>query len=198
MSLLFETIKVSDNILHNLNYHNERVSESRRTLFSTCEEWNLQSIIHLPELYPGITYKCRFNYADTIKSIEFQVYTLRSIKTLKMVNCPDLVYNHKFLDRTSLEQIKQDNKEYDDVIFIREGRLTDCSFANIVFYDGMKWITPSTPLLKGTKRQKYIDSNLIFEEDITVTDLKRFTHARLINAMIDLEDSCNILINNIV
>ncbi len=60
------------------------------------------------------------------------------------------------------------------------------------------WYTPANPLLKGTKREYYIDHKMILQRDIKVTDLRMFKKARLINAMLDLEDGADILIDNII
>ncbi|MCX8011124.1 MAG: chorismate-binding protein, partial [Ignavibacteria bacterium] len=53
-------------------------------------------------------------------------------------------------------------------------------------YDGSDWVTPSTPLLKGTKRQMLIDNKRIIEKNITSTELKDYQKLALINAMLDL------------
>ena len=197
MSLLFETIKVAQNALLDLDYHRARVNRSRCRLFSANDEWDLRSLIQLPELDPDVVYKCRFVYGEKVQSVEVQPYVMRTVRTLKLVECPAIEYSLKYADRSSLDKVKQENPSYDDVIFVQNNKITDCSFANIVFYDGMKWVTPAKPLLKGTKRQKYLDSQVIFEQDITVSDLKLFTKARIINAMIDLDDCPDIPAGNI-
>jgi len=197
MSLLFETIKVANNTLLNLDYHNARISQARRKLFGADDNWDLQTLIQLPELNSNLVYKCRLIYDEYLQSLEFQPYNMRILHTLKLVESPEIDYGLKYLDRSALDLIKQDNSNFDDIIIVQSNRLTDCSFANIVFYDGEKWLTPGSPLLKGIKRQKYIDHQMIFEQDIVVSDLKFFTKARIINAMIDLEESQDILMDNI-
>ncbi len=189
---LFETIKVAGNTLFNPDYHNARVNQARHSLYHTNDTWDLNSLIQLPELNPDVVYKCRFLYNRDAHAVEFLPYTRREVRTLKLVDCPGLDYHLKYLDRTALEKVRQENTQFDDVIFVQNNRITDCSFANIVFFDGNRGVTPSSPLLKGTKRQKYIDDGVVFEDDILVTDLPRFTRARLINAMIDLSESTDV------
>jgi len=198
MSPLFETIKVANRTLFNLDYHNARVNRSRQTLYNAGDTWDLQSLIRLPELDPDKVYKCRFIYDTKVQAVEFQPYIIRKIRTLKLVEYPDISYRLKYLDRSMLDKAKQENKDYDDVIFVVNNRITDCSFANMVFYEGTRWVTPATPLLRGTKRQKYIDEKKIVEQDITVPGIKLFAKARIINAMIDLEDCPDIDIHDIV
>jgi 4-amino-4-deoxychorismate lyase len=87
--------------------------------------------------------------------------------------------------------------EADDILIIKNEMVTNTSFSNIVFFDGTKWLTPAQPLLRGTKREKLIRENIIFEETITKNEIQRFQNAVLINAMIDIEESPIIEIKNI-
>jgi 4-amino-4-deoxychorismate lyase len=59
--------------------------------------------------------------------------------------------------------------------------------SNIIFFDGLSWVTPARPLLKGTCRERLLASGLILERDISVNDLSGFTGCKLINAMRDPE-----------
>lgn len=122
---------------------------------------------------------------------------MRRLQTLKLVDSADIEYSFKYLDRTALDQIRSENPAFDDIIIVKNNRITDCSFANLVFYADSGWVTSNTPLLKGTKRQMYIDKQIIEERTITVSDLNLFSKARIINAMIDLEESPDILMENI-
>jgi len=45
----------------------------------------------------------------------------------------------------------------DEVVFIKNGMVTDCSIGNLLFFDGHEWITPYIPLLKGTQRAFLLD-----------------------------------------
>lgn len=198
MSLLLESIKVIYNSLQNPDYHNNRVNQSRNELLGIHETWDLRQMITLPSLDFNTVYKCRFIYERDLVSTEFHPYTMKPLKALKVVECPDLMYRYKYLDRSRLDALKSAHPEADDVLIVQDNHITDCSYANIVFYDGTKWITPATPLLQGTKRQLYIDNHIIAESEITLSDLKLFTKARIINAMIDLNQCPDIAIDNII
>jgi len=198
MSLLLETIRVIHNSFQNLDYHNFRVNNSRKKLLGTNDSWDLKNIIKLPELNSSLIYKCRFIYLEEVISVEFHPYSMKPLKSLTLVDFPDFKYNHKYLERNKLEALKATNSTTDDILIVQYNKVTDCSYANIIFDDGNKWITPSTPLLRGTKRQLYIDNHIITEQEVTTADLKRFSRARIINAMIDLEESPDISIQNIV
>ena len=73
----------------------------------------------------------------------------------------------------------------DDVLMVREGRLTDTSIANVALFDGRQWHTPVRPLLGGVKRRFLLESGTIVERDIRVEDLRRYSRIRLFNALID-------------
>jgi 4-amino-4-deoxychorismate lyase len=40
----------------------------------------------------------------------------------------------------------------DDIIIVRNGFVTDASYANLIFRKGDEWFTPATFLLAGTMR----------------------------------------------
>jgi 4-amino-4-deoxychorismate lyase len=113
------------------------------------------------------------------------------------VQADSIQYEHKFLDRSCLDKLFETTLA-DDVLIVKNGLLTDTSFANIVFFDGDRWVTPSTPLLHGTKREYYLEIGRIKEVELTVDDLPRFQKAMLINAMLDLETGPSIEMKNIL
>jgi 4-amino-4-deoxychorismate lyase len=197
MCQLLETIKIKNNSLCNLPYHNDRVNYSRRKLFDLNDPWLLEDYIHFENIDPNLTYKCRVLYGKKIDSFEAIPYNLPKINTLRLVADNDIEYSFKYCNRENIELVKRKSKGADDVLIVKQGFLTDTSFANIVFFDGERWLTPSTPLLKGTKRQFYIDQQIIFEAEITEKSLCLFKKARIINAMIDVDESPDIEICNI-
>ena len=98
-----------------------------------------------------------------------------------------LDYRLKYADRTELDQLFLKRGEADDILIIQNGLVTDTSIANIAFFDGDKWITPKEPLLKGTTRARLLDEKKIFEQDIKIADLGKFTEFALMNAMIGFD-----------
>jgi len=192
MCQLFETIKVQNRKLQNIDYHNDRFNRTRFKLFGFHEQVKLEEIIKLPVDLDDKIYKCRIIYSDKIEKIEFEPYSQKIIKSLKIIDCNNIGYNHKYFDRSKINELYEHRGDCDDILIIKNGFVTDTSFANIVFWDGSNWITPSTPLLTGTKRQKLIDLKVIIEKEIMVSDLQSFEKARIINAMIGLEDSPDI------
>ncbi|MCD4696463.1 MAG: aminotransferase class IV family protein [Bacteroidales bacterium] len=191
---LIETIRVQNKTFQNIEYHNARFNASRRKLFSINDELNLENEITIPENLSKKIYKCRITYSSKIEKAEFEKYTSRVVNSLKLLECNDIDYSFKYADRSKINELFAQHGDCDDILIIKNGLVTDTSFANIVFWDGTKWITPDRPLLAGTARARLLDSNKIFKAEIKLDDLRRFKKVRIFNAMNDLEGSDDILL----
>ena len=183
MCRLFETIRIADGIPLNLSLHNERMNHSRKILFGLNNNLDLNEYINVPDdARRGIT-RCRIIYAESVISVEYIPYVPSVTRSLRIVDAGNLDYDHKYLDRSGLNSLI-DKKIADDILIIRNGYVTDTSYSNILFTDGKKWVTPDTPLLKGTMRKFLLGNGTVTEEKITVNNLTLYTHFRLINAML--------------
>ncbi|MFH0947583.1 MAG: aminotransferase class IV [Elusimicrobiota bacterium] len=181
-----ETIKIENGKPCDLFFHNLRLNNSRKELFGCNDFIKLENIIKVPpEMRLGL-YKCRLIYSDTIKKIEFLPYHKRKVKSLKVVVCDSIEYNYKYENRECLNKLLELKKNCDDILLVKNKKITDTSFSNVVFPDGKKWRTPSTPLLKGTKREKLLSEKKIVLDEIKISDLKYFKKVVLINSMLDL------------
>jgi len=178
--LLLETIKIEDGVIHNLNYHQQRCTQSRKKLYQSTDVLLLENVIIPPQ--KGC-YRCRIVYNSTIQSIEYIPYLEKTIKTLKIVSST-LKYELKYADRASLDRLLQAYENVDDIIIEKDGYITDTSIANLAFYDGTTWYTPKKPLLHGTMRQKLLDEGFLQKRDIKKETLSQYTHVALMNAMI--------------
>ena len=197
MSLLFETIRVHDGVLQNMEYHNSRLNHSRKELYKSADIIDLQQVIQIPsDIKKGI-YKCRVSYSKEIKTIEFELYVPRTIKSLRLIEANTIFYNYKYTNRGRLNELLTKRERFDEILIVKNGYITDTSYSNIVFFDGAQWYTPSTPLLQGTMRSFLLKNGLISEMKIKVADLKQFQKARLINAMIPFESGKDIKIEKI-
>jgi 4-amino-4-deoxychorismate lyase len=133
-------------------------------------------------------FKFRLLYNEHRYKTEFVPYSLPHIRLLKPVFADDIIYNCKFSDRSKLNILSSQKGRAHDVLIIKNGLVTDTSFANIIFYDGNEWITPDTPLLRGTQREYLLRKGLIREVPVRYHDIQYFKEARIINAMIRMED----------
>ncbi len=194
---LFETIKVQNRQLQNIGCHNDRFNRTRYELFGIRKQVKLEEIIKMPLDLDDRVYKCRVIYSKELEKVEFEPYSPKNISLLKVVECNDIDYSFKYFDRSKINELYKQRGDCDDVLIVKNGYVTDTSYANIIFWDGKNWVTPSTPLLPGTKREKLINEKKIFEKEIKVKDLHFFKKARIINALIDLEDSNDIRVSNL-
>jgi len=186
MCQLFETIRIIEGEPQNLYLHDERMNRSRHFLFGRSDHLRLSDYISVPDHAKSGNFRCRVTYGLTFSSIEFLPYIPAKISTLKLVEAETLVYDHKYLDRKPLTALI-DKSIADDILVVQNACITDASYANIVFTDGRHWITPDKPLLCGTMRELLLRKGVIKQELIRVDDIPRFTHFRLINAMLGFD-----------
>ncbi|KXK42902.1 MAG: hypothetical protein UZ11_BCD004001077 [Bacteroidetes bacterium OLB11] len=85
------------------------------------------------------------------------IYYQKNIETFFLIENNEIDYHLKYADRNSLNQLKLNIKNEDEIIIVKDGKITDTSFSNICFFKQNQWVTPNTPLLNGIKRQKYLD-----------------------------------------
>ncbi len=197
MSLLFETIRTHNGVFVNLAYHNARLNRSRLALFGCTQPLDLAVEVGIPADIPRGTTRCRVDYGIGIGRVEFSAYEKRNVRSLTLVESDTISYEHKYTDRSVFEALRA-GVATDDILIVKNGLITDTSFANIVFHDGVRWLTPATPLLRGTARERLLADQSIVEEEIRVDDLRRFRKAALINVMMDLGEVDAIPIDAIV
>ena len=132
-------------------------------------------------------WRCRIVYDATSVNIEFIPYQTRVIRRLQLIEADTLDYAFKYADRSEIDKLFASKNGADDILIVQNGLITDTSIANIAFFDGTQWLTPADPLLKGTTRARLLDEKKIFESEIHVDDLNKFTGFALMNAMIGFQ-----------
>ena len=75
-----------------------------------------------------------------------------------------------------------------EIIIVKNSHITDTSLSNLLFKKGKEWFTPSTYLLNGVQRQWLLKEKKIKETEITLQNLKEFSHLQIINSMNDFDD----------
>jgi len=185
MCRLIETICLKDRQLLHPEWHEKRLNDTRKELFGITASLKLQDFITLPSSLQDGVYKCRILYGEQIESVEFQPYSPRLLRSLQLVECGELDYRFKYEDRGAIDRLSVLRGNADDILLVRDGLITDTSFSNIVFFDGKSWVTPDSCLLNGTQRQRLLFEGVIEEVSITVSDLKKYSYAKPINAMLD-------------
>lgn len=182
-----ETIKLIDGIPQNLPYHQQRMSET--LMFRGSQK---KFFLHdfLTANYcslPGIV-KARIIYdVNRIIEFSFNPYQIKKINSFAIVEAAGLEYSFKSEDRQVFEKIKA-TANADEIVITQKGLITDTSFSNLIFKKNEHWFTPNTYLLNGTKRQQLLNDKKISATEISMNNLHQFTHFKLINAMIDLDE----------
>ncbi len=177
-----ETIRFENGQYHLLDLHQFRLERTFATFFPESIAHQLIKI--LPELKESGKLKVRVEYNSEDFEITIEPYKTRKVNSIKLVES-SFDYSFKFSDRTAINQLVEESNA-DDIILIKDGMITDSSYANLAFFDGDKWWTPEKPLLKGVRRASLLASGKIQERDIRVSDLKGFQKLGLINAILDL------------
>ncbi|MDY0929974.1 aminotransferase class IV [Chryseobacterium sp. CFBP8996] len=187
MSQFIESIKVEDQELFLLEFHQKRVNE-------TFAHFGKEGSIDLAKIFKDLEhdedglYKLRLVY-DLDKKFRTMMmpYAIPEIQDFQLVENNSYDYSFKFEDRKELEKMKTKSKA-EEIIIVKNNHITDTSFSNILFQKGKDWFTPSTYLLNGVQRQYLLKKKKIKETEITLQNIKEFTHFQLINAMNDFDD----------
>ena len=178
-----ETIKAEDGRLFHLAYHQKRF-EQTLLAFGLTHVPQLHDLLSPPE--KGL-YRCRVLYSCTNFTVSYHPYVKRNVHSLKLIYDDTIEYTYKYADREKLNAHFLQKEQADDILIIKNQQVTDTSIANIAFFDGERWFTPKTPLLKGTTRERLLDLHKIYEKDISVASLQQYKKVALLNAMIDFD-----------
>lgn len=175
----FETIKCDDMEVFNIEYHQQRISNT------IGKNINLLEYIYPPN---SKLLKCKIIYTqDDIVDVIFDTYKKKEIKSLKIIHDDKINYKYKYEYRDELNTLSKQKDNADDIIIVKNGLITDTTIANIAIFINNQWFTPKQPLLLGTTRQRYIDNGKLKEKDITIDDFQKAEQIALLNAMIDFD-----------
>ncbi len=182
-----ESIRVQNGVMPLLDLHQMRLNRTMEHHGSA--NFDLRDSIDVPSGARKGIYKCRVTYStEGLVRTEFIEYKKRRVVSISPVNIGDRVYPFKYGQRNWIEDLLKQSGT-DEIMMCQNGRITDASYANLVFFDGNRWITPAEPLLRGVRRHQLLLDQLIVEEDLRLEDLSRFSHVKLINAMMTWEES---------
>ncbi|MFN8346063.1 MAG: aminotransferase class IV family protein [Spirosomataceae bacterium] len=195
--IFIETVRLNNGLLSNLRYHNHRLNQTRKAHFETTEPWELSELIHLPERCQNGLFKCRVTYGLHVEKVEFEGYEPRLVQNLRLITDDSIDYPFKYQNRARLSLLFEQRGNADDVLIVKNGRITDTSYANIVFWNGLQWHTPTSCLLAGTQRARLLEEGVIWEKTIRAQDLPKYAYARIINSMLDFETTPSIPMSNI-
>ncbi|MFN3773894.1 aminotransferase class IV [Cloacibacterium normanense] len=187
MSRFIESIKIEDQKAFLLDLHQKRVNQ-------TFAHFGKEGSIDLAKIFKNLEhdedglYKLRIVY-DLDKKFTTQLipYAIPEIENFQLVENNSYDYSFKFEDRKEFERMKTKAKT-EEIIVVKNNHITDTSYTNILFLKGKEWFTPTTYLLNGVMRQHLLHEKKIKETEITLQNIKDFSHFQLINAMNDFDD----------
>ena len=176
--LFFETIKCEDGAAYNLEYHCRRIA---RTIMINI---NLQEYI-LPINDDFL--KCKVIYDKYgVIDVLYEPYIKRLMKSFKIIYDDTIEYKHKSTNRQAIDTLYSQKQNADEIIIVKNGWITDTSIANIAIYDGFNWLTPKTPLLRGTTQERLLEQKELIQANISVEMLKNAKKIALLNAMVGM------------
>lgn len=195
-----ETICIRDGIPQHLEWHQRRVDDTLRHFFPAHRHSRiLVKCIELPVAYQKGIVRCRIVYDAHLVTIRYFHYTIRNIRSLKLMEIPEgMDYMYKYADRKMIEDLYNLRGDADDILMTRDGWITDTSIANIAFSKNGRWYTPSIPLLAGTTWKRLVKSGKLMTRPIHSTHLSGFDNFKIFNAMRDWEDTEETPIVNIL
>ncbi|UOE38123.1 aminotransferase class IV [Chryseobacterium oryzae] len=188
MSQFIESIKIEDQEIFLLELHQKRVNQ-------TFAHFGKEGSIDLEKIFKNLNhdedglYKLKITY-DLDKRFRTMMipYAIPEIHDFQLVENNSYDYSFKFEDRKELEKMKMMAKA-EEIIIVKNNHITDTSFSNLLFLKGKEWFTPSTYLLNGVQRQNLLKKKKIKEMEITLQNIKEFSHFQLINALNDFDDT---------
>lgn len=194
MKNYLETISVVNKKPLNLGYHQERIQEVFEEKFPQKKAWEIAKLI--PDILEEKWIKLRFIYNDISFKIELSPYHKKTIQKLIFVDIEQYEYPYKYEDRRFLYELLKLHPEYDEVIMVKNGLVTDATIGNIALEKNGKWYTPQYPLLNGTKRRKLLKEKILIPKNIKQEEIQEYDKIAIINAFLDLEESNILSVSN--
>ena len=182
---LFETIAIENGKVQNIELHQQRYERSLRTFYgkSAVVFQKLFSLIEPPAEFQQGLVRCRIDYDAQHCQVRYFTYQRKTYRTFQPVICNEIDYSLKYSQRDVLNALFAQRGECDEIIIIKNGKVTDCSIGNLILRQGEQWFTPDSPLLYGTQREKLLREGKIIAREILAENLPHFDEIRLINAL---------------
>ncbi len=197
MCQFIETICYKNGVFERIELHNDRLNRTRNHFFDNQLAIDLSDHLSIPLDLIHSTVKCTITYGEKIQHISYSSYQIRAVHSLKMIENNSIDYTFKSSNREQLEAMFLLKGDCDDILIVKNGYLTDSSYANLILLRENRWYSMQNPLLLGTRLQSYLIEKLVTPTLVTPNDLHLFSEARIINAMISIDDSPIIPVQNI-
>ena len=174
--MFIETIRIQDGHVCHLSDHTDRMRRTADHFGFTAPTLPTDLASLVPDELRTGTVRCRVVYDHTLREVTFTPYRRRHIERLFAVDAGTTTYAFKYADRAPLARLDVPLGASDELLFVRDGYLTDTSYANLVLRRGRELVTPDTFLLDGTCRRRLSTSisTLLRRERDPLTTRTRF------------------------
>lgn len=180
-----ESIRIENGEPQNLHWHQKRMDETFMQFAGNNCPFSLIGIFLDNPIPQDGVYKARLVYnMEEVTDFAVAPYTIKQIQKFTLVEQNELNYAYKYEDRSLLDKLKVTNSE---PIIVQQGLITDTTYSNLIFLQNNSWYTPSSFLLNGTMRQLLLSEGEIKEREIKISEVKNYTHFKMINAMMPIE-----------
>ena len=201
MFQFIESICCVNGQLRHLELHQNRFEQTRVIHFPDAPFISLAEAIKLPSDLGNDKFKVRVVYGKEIESVEFIPYQIKPIYAIKLHEIDrEITYFYKFADRWFFDLYLKET-QCDDLVLVKANYISDATYANLIFFNGIEWHTPTTYLLPGVMRQHLLNEGKIKEKNIKVSDLENYYSFKRINAMMDFDEAqaydIDLLINSL-
>ena len=195
-----ESIKIVDRAPVNIDLHQLRLEQTFKKFFPSHRPFQLNKIIATNSYNQEQIYKFRIVYSADKYSTDYSIYKPKQIEKFGLVEIDAFEYSYKFADRNFFQDLLSQRPDCQDLILVKNGLITDSTYANLIFSVGHNWFTPDTPLLPGTKRAQLLKAGIITKKRITLNNYKEYQYVSQINSMLPLEPNQFLkhLINDII
>lgn len=187
--LLFETLCIEKGQVQNLALHQQRYENSLREFYAG-QPYKIFSLAKILQKNTALwanlqspIIRCRIDYNATQYHLQCFPYQRKTYQRFQPVICDDIDYHLKYSNRAIFNELLKQKGDCDEIMIIKNGKVTDCSIGNLVLRQGSQWFTPDSPLLIGTQRSKLLQERKIIEREILLSDLPLYQEIRLINAL---------------
>ena len=187
--MFIETIRIQDGHVCHLSDHTDRMRRTADHFGFTAPTLPTDLASLVPDELRTGTVRCRVVYDHTLREVTFTPYRRRHIERLFAVDAGTTTYAFKYADRAPLARPDVPLEASDELLFVREGLLTDTSYTNLVLRRGRELVTPDTFLLDGTCRRRLLREGVVHTEPVRLHDLPTYDELLLVNAMMPLREA---------
>ncbi|MBS0619533.1 MAG: hypothetical protein JSR44_15210 [Spirochaetes bacterium] len=180
-----ESICLKDGALRNLSLHQRRLDLTQLAHFGALSRIYLAEKLATQLMPQTGLHKIRVTYEKEIQQVEIEPYTQRAIEGITLINADALDYRYKYAERSALEALLVNVLSGVQPILVKQDYITDALFANVCFFDGVRWLTPASPLLEGTARAAALAAGEVATARIRAEDVAAgiYNSVKFINCM---------------